>query len=58
MTEYIEKGDVRNQINNCIRYDWNSPISSERHVTISRNEIHHRIDKIPAAEVAPVRHGK
>ena len=39
------------------KYVWTSPVSDDRRVTVDADDVQFGVDKIPAADVAPVRHG-
>ena len=58
MAEYIEREAAHRMITGLTRYSWASPISSERRVTVDADDVNFGLDKIPAADVAPVVHGR
>ena len=58
MAEYIERGAVHNLVRSLTKYAWTSPVSPEHRVTVDADEVNFGVDKIPAADVAPVRHGQ
>lgn len=57
MTEYIEREAVHNLVRSITKYTWTSPIRNEQRITVDADDIQFGVDKIPAADVAPVRHG-
>ena len=56
--EYIEREAVHRLIRSLDRYAWNDPKRSKYRTTVDIDDVQFGIDKIPAADVAEVRHGK
>ena len=54
MAEYIERDAAHRLMVGLTRYSWTSPISTESHVTVDADDVNFGLDKIPAADVAPV----
>nr|DAG15932.1 MAG TPA: 4Fe-4S binding domain protein [Caudoviricetes sp.] len=54
MAEYIEREAVHAVMKGLKQYKWTSPVSNENHVTVGIDDVGLEIDKIPAADVAPV----
>lgn len=58
MDEYIARDAVHCMMVGLTKYVWTSPVSTESHVTVDADDVNFGVDKIPAADVAPVRHGQ
>ena len=58
MAEYIKRQSVHAMVKSLKQYSWTSPVSNETHVTVAVDDMALEIDKIPAADVAPVVHGR
>ena len=58
MDEYITKESVHTMVRHLTKFAWASPINSERRITVDTDDVHFGVDKIPAADVAPVVHGR
>ena len=58
MAEYIEREKVHRLVRSLKRYAWNNPDKSKYRTTVDIDEVQFGIDKIPAADVAEVRHGE
>ena len=58
MDEYITKESVHTMVRHLTKFAWASPINSEHRITVDTDDVHFGIDKIPAADVAPVAHGR
>lgn len=58
MAEYIEKEAVHDLVRSLTKYAWTSPVRNEQRVTVDADDVQFGVDKIPSADVAPVRHGK
>ena len=54
----IDADEVHNLVRNSKKYMWSSPISTDRKVTVSTDDIQFGVDKIPAIDAAEVVHGK
>lgn len=58
MDEYIERDAVHDLVRSLTKYAWTSPINTEHRVTVDADDVNFGVDKIPAADVAQVRHGR
>lgn len=58
MAEYIEREAAHRMVAGLVRYSWTSPISTERRSTLDADDVNFGLDKIPAADVAPVVRGR
>lgn len=58
MADYITKESVHTMIRHLTKFAWRSPTWDERRVTVDTDDVHFGVDKIPAADVTPVVHGK
>ena len=58
MSEYIEREAVHRLVRSLDRYTWNNPERSKYRTTVDIDDVQFGIDKIPAADVAEVRHGE
>lgn len=58
MAEYIEREAVHNLVQSLTKYAWASPDNTGHRVTVDADDVNFGVDKIPSADVAPVRHGK
>lgn len=56
--DYIRREDARRMVVQLDKYAWKSPVSDERRVTVDVDLVKFGLDRIPAADVAPVRHGR
>ena len=56
--DYIRREDARRMVVQLDKYAWKSPVSDERRVTVDVDLVKFGLDRIPAADVAPVVHGK
>lgn len=57
MPDYIERKAVHQMMVGLQRYAWKSPETRETMPTVSADDVNFGVDQIPAADVAPVRHG-
>lgn len=58
MFEHTEREKVHRLVRSLTRYAWVNPDKSEYRPTVDINDVQFGIDKIPAADVVEVRHGK
>ena len=58
MAEYIERDAVHDLVRSLTKYAWASPVRNEQRVTVDADDVQFGVDKIPSADVAPVRHGR
>lgn len=58
MPEYIEREKVHRLVRSLTQYAWTNPNKSKYRVTVDIDDVQFGIDKIPAADVAEVRHGR
>ena len=58
MAEYIEREAVHDLVQSLTKYAWASPDNTGHRVTVDADDVNFGVDKIPAADVAPVRHGR
>ena len=58
MDDYIRREDARRMVVQLDKYAWNSPVSAERRVTVDVDLVKFGLDRIPAADVAEVVHGR
>ena len=58
MTDYISREDARRMVVQLDKYTWKSPVSDERRVTVDVDLVKFGLDRIPAADVAEVVHGR
>ena len=58
MAEYIEREAVHDLVQSLTKYAWASPDNTGHRVTVDADDANFGVDKIPAADVAPVRHGR
>ena len=58
MAEYIKRDAVHDLVRSLTKYAWASPVRNERRVTVDADDVQFGVDKIPSADVAPVRHGR
>ena len=56
--DYIRREDARRMVVQLDKYAWKSPVSDERRVTVDVDLVKFGLDRIPAADVAPVVHGQ
>ena len=56
--EYIEREKVHRLVRSLTQYTWTNPDKSKYRVTVGIDDVQFSIDKIPAADVAEVRHGE
>lgn len=54
MADYITKESVHTMVRHLTKFAWASPVGPERRVTVDADEVNFGVDKIPAADVAPV----
>lgn len=54
MADYITKESVHTMVRHLTKFAWASPINNERRITVDTDDVHFGVDKIPAADVAPV----
>ena len=57
MAEYINRDAVHDLVRSLTKYAWTSPVRNEQRVTVDADDVQFGVDKIPSADVAPVRHG-
>lgn len=58
MADYIRREDARRMVVQLDKYAWKSPVSDEHRVTVDVDLVKFGLDRIPAADVAPVVHGE
>ena len=58
MDEYINRDAVHDLVRSLTKYAWASPVRNEQRVTVDADDVQFGVDKIPSADVAPVRHGR
>ena len=58
MDEYIEREAVHDLVQSLTKYAWASPDNTGHRVTVDADDVNFGVDKIPSADVAPVRHGR
>ena len=58
MAEYIEREAVHDLVRSLTKYAWASPGNTGHRVTVDADDVDFGVDKIPSADVAPVRHGR
>ena len=58
MTEYINRDAVHDLVRSLTKYAWASPVRNEQRVTVDADDVQFGVDKIPSADVAPVRHAR
>ena len=58
MAEYIEREAVHDLVQSLTKYAWASPANTGHRVTVDADDVNFGVDKIPSADVAPVRHGQ
>ena len=58
MAAYINRDAVHDLVRSLIKYAWASPVRNEQRVTVDADDVQFGVDKIPSADVAPVRHGR
>lgn len=56
--EYIEREKVHRLVRSLTQYTWTNPDKSKYRVTVGIDDVQFSIDKIPAADVAEIRHGE
>ncbi len=56
MAEYIEREAVHELVQSLTKYAWASPDNTGHRVTVDADDVNFGVDKIPAADVAPVVH--
>lgn len=56
MAEYIERGAVHDLVQSLTKYAWASPDNTGHRVTVDADDVNFGVDKIPSADVDPVRH--
>ena len=56
--EYISREAARRMVNQLPRYTWSSPVSTDYCVAVSKDAVLFGLDRIPAADVAEVVHGR
>lgn len=54
----IDADEIHNLVRNSKNYMWSSPISTDRKVTVSTDDIQFGVDKIPTIDAEPVVHCK
>ena len=58
MDEYIERDAVHDLVRSLTKYAWASPDNTGHRVTVDADDVNFGVDKIPSADVAPVRNGR
>ena len=58
MDEYIEREAVHALVQSLTKYVWASPDNTGHRVTVDADNVNFGIDKIPPADVVPMRHGR
>lgn len=56
--EYVEREAVHDLVQSLTKYAWASPDNTGHRVTVDADDVNFGVDKIPSADVAPVRHGR
>ena len=57
MAEYIERDAVHDLVRSLTKYALASPDKTRHRITVDADDVDFGVDKIPSADVAPVRHG-
>ena len=58
MDEYIERDAVHDLVRSLAKYARTFPNNTGHRVTVDADDVNFGVDKIPSADVAPVRHGR
>lgn len=58
MAEYIEREAVHDLVRSLTKYAWASPGNTRHRITVDADDVNFGVDKIPSADVAPVRHAR
>ena len=58
MAEYINRNAVHDLVRSLTKYAWTSPDNTGHRVTVDADDVNFGADKIPSADVAPVRHAR
>ena len=58
MAEYIEREAVHDLVRSLTKYALASPGKTRHRITVDADDVNFGVDKIPSADVAPVRHGR
>ena len=58
MAEYIERDAVHDLVRSLTKYALASPSNTRHRITVDADDVNFGVDKIPSADVAPVRHGR
>ena len=58
MAEYIERDAVHDLVRSLTKYALASPGNTRHRITVDADDVNFGVDKIPSADVAPVRHGR
>lgn len=58
MAEYIDREAVHDFVRSLTKYARASPGNTGHRVTVDADDVDFGVDKIPSADVAPVRHGR
>lgn len=58
MAEYIERDAVHDLVRSLTKYALASPGNTRHRITVDADDVDFGVDKIPSADVAPVRHGR
>ena len=58
MAEYIEREAVHELVQSLTKYAWASPDNTGHRVTVDADNVNFGVDKIPPADVVPMRHGR
>ena len=56
MAEYIERDAVHDLVRSLTKYALASPGKTGHRITVDADDVNFGVDKIPSADVAPVRH--
>ena len=57
-SEYIKRDAVHDLVRSLTKYALASPGNTRHRITVDADDVNFGVDKIPSADVAPVRHGR
>ena len=58
MYEYIKRDAVHDLVRSLTKYALASPGNTRHRITVDADDVDFGVDKIPSADVTPVRHGR